>query len=138
MTNQDNPDDYGEFDAVMSAFDNQVHWFEHGYHATFRFWKTPTQQEGKHPYRYELVLHDPGGVRIMGYDNAHPIKWKSGVFTKHSENPDHFHRTKSDAGRPYEFVSLTKLLDDFYTRVEQTLRELGIPADITATTNMKG
>ncbi len=45
-----------------------------------------------------------------------------------SENPDHYHRDKSDKGRPYEFVSLTQLLEDFYQRAEATLAELNISA----------
>ncbi len=60
---------YGVFEALVEAFDGQTHWFDQGYHASFRFWLAKTDRG--HPYRYELVLHDPEGKRIMGYDNAH-------------------------------------------------------------------
>ena len=134
MTARDGQEAYGEFEAIVDAYDGQTHWFDQGYHATFRFWRVSKPKEESHPYRYELVLHDPGGRRIMGYDNAHPVKWKSGEFTKHSEYPDHYHRTKSDKGQPYRFVSLTQLFEDFYERVEKALLELNIPTDIKRTT----
>ena len=134
MTARDERDAYGEFDAMVDAYDGQTHWFDQGYHATFRFWRASKPREGDHAYRYELVLHDPEGKRIMGYDNAHPVKWGSGKFTKHGEHPDHFDRTQSDKGRPYKFVSLTQLFDDFYARVEKALKELNLPSDITRAT----
>jgi len=117
---------YGEFEALVEAFDGQTHWFDQGYHATFRFWLAKSKVQRTHPYRYELVLHDPNGNRIMGYDNAHPVRWKSGQFTQQSKSPDHFHRDRSDKGRPYVFVSLTQLLEDFYQRAEKILTALNV------------
>lgn len=134
MTASDEQEAYGEFDAMVDAYDGQTHWFEQGYHATFRFWRTSKPKRGDHPYRYELVLHNPEGRRIMGYDNAHPVKWTSGEFTKHGENADHYHRTKSDKGQPYRFVSLAQLFEDFYERAEKALGELNVPINITHTT----
>ena len=127
---------YGEFAALVEAYDGLTYWFERGYGATFRFWLAEgiEKEKGRHPYRYELVLHDPGNKRILGYDNAHPIKWKSGKFKHRSENPDHYHRDRSDTGRPYEFMSLTKLLSDFFSRTTQVLQQLNVSSDITEIT----
>lgn len=87
---------YGEFAAIVEAYDGQTHWFDQGYHATFRFWLADGGTDGVHLYRYELVLHEPNGERIMGYDNAHPLTWKAGKFKRHSKNADHYHRDKTD------------------------------------------
>ena len=76
--------------------DGYTFWFEQGYSATFRFCPATEVGENEHPYRYEFVLHDPNNERILGYDNAHPVNWKTGMFKHRSEFPDHFHRTKSD------------------------------------------
>ena len=123
---------FGEFSALVEAFDGQTHWFEKGFHATFRFWIGKPGAKRAHPYRYELVLHDPQGRRILGYDNAHPVKWKSGQFMQRDQHPDHFHRDRSDKGRPYAFVSLTQLLEDFYEKTEQALAEFQVSANILA------
>ena len=56
------------------------------------------------------------------------------VSSRNGDNADHYHRTKSDQGRPYKFVSLTQLFEDFYRRVEKALGELNVPTDITHTT----
>lgn len=126
--------DYGKFKSLVDAYDGYTFWFEQGYSATFRFWLADAPNEGQHPYRYELVLHGPQNDRMMGYDNAHPVKWKSGMFRHRSENPDHYHRTGSDPGRPYEFVSITQVLKDFFNKTESTLENLGISNTILEVT----
>lgn len=128
-------EDYGEFDALVESYDGYTFWFEHGYYATFRFWRASLPAKSAiHPYRYELVLHEPSGVRIMGFDNAHPIHWKSGKFTQRSHNADHWHRDRSDKGRPYAFVSISQLLEDFLQQVEKTLANINVPLGITGVT----
>ena len=122
--------------ALVEAYNGLTYWFDQGYSATFRFWLADGIEtvKARHPYRYELVLHDPGNKRIVGYDNAHPIKWRSGKFKHRSEHPDHFHRDRSDTGRPYKFVSLTKVLSDFFGTTTQVLQELNVASDITEIT----
>jgi len=128
-------EDFGEFDALVESYDGYTYWFEHGYHATFRFWRSGSQTgSAHHPYRYELVLHEPSGVRIMGFDNAHPIRWKSGKFNQRIDHSDHWHRDRSDKGRPYAFVSMSQLLEDFFQQVEKKLSIVNVSVDITGVT----
>src|SRR5436853_249034 len=81
----------------------------------------------KHGIAYSLTLHDPDGDRILGFDNAHPVAHSGGRFVKTPEEADHWHRTATDGGRPYRFVSVERLLEDFFTEVERTLEELSVP-----------
>jgi hypothetical protein len=81
-----------------------------------------------------LVLHEPSGKRIMGFDNAHPIRWKSGKFTQRSRNADHWHRDRSDKGRPYDFVSIGQLLEDFFHQVELSLANMNVSSGMTGVT----
>lgn len=128
-------EDFGEFDALVESYDGYTFWFENGYYATFRFWRASLPSKAAiHPYRYELVLHEPSGVRIMGFDNAHPIRWRSGEFTKRSRNADHWHRDRSDKGRPYAFVSIGQLLEDFLQQVERSLFNINVSFSITEMT----
>lgn len=132
-------EDLGEFDALVESYDGYTFWFEHGYHATFRFWQAtlPAPSAG-HAYRYELVLHEPSGLRIMGFDNAHPIHWKSGKFTQRGRHADHWHRNRSDEGRPYNFISIGQLLEDFFHQVEVSLTNINVsPSTTEATTTRK-
>ena len=133
-----NDEDYGEFDALVESYDGYTFWFEHGYHATFRFWRAALPaRSAVHPYRYELVLHEPSGVRIMGFDNAHPIHWKSGKFTQRSPHADHWHRDRSDQGRPYAFVSISQLLEDFFQQVEVSLANNNVSPSMMAVTSTR-
>lgn len=128
-------EDFGEFDALVESYDGYTFWFERGYHATFRFWRAALpSRSAVHPFRYELVLHEPSGVRIMGFDNAHPIHWKSGKFTQRSRYPDHWHRDRSDKGRPYAFISISQLLEDFFKQVEISLSTANVSPDMIEVT----
>lgn len=80
-----------------------------------------------HGIQYALTLHAPGGRRIMGYDNAHAPKLRSGP-SRRSVTPlafDHVHRE----GRvfAYEFQSPGDLLEDFWSDVDAILKEEGVP-----------
>ena len=131
-------EDFGEFDALVASYDGYTYWFDHGYHASFRFWRVKLpSKSAMHPYRYELVLHEPSGERIMGFDNAHPIRWKSGKFNQRSRNADHWHRDRSDRGRPYDFVSISQLLEDFFQQVERDLTSLNVPSSMTGVTSTR-
>jgi hypothetical protein len=43
---------------------------------------------------------------------------------------DHWHRTATDEGRPYDFVSVEKLLEDFFREAERILNEQGVAFEI--------
>ena len=60
---------------------------------------------------YSLTLHHRDGSRLLGFDNAHPVR-KGRPF-------DHWHRDPHDAGRGYEFDMPERLLADFWQQVDR-------------------
>ncbi len=78
-----------------------------------------------HGLDYSLTLHGPDGERLVGFDNAHPVKIRSGPGKKGGGLAfDHKHRLK--AVREYEYQDAAALLADFWTTVEEVLRERGV------------
>lgn len=74
-----------------------------------------------HGLDYSLSLHGPGGERLVGFDNAHPVRAGSGPGGKSGRAFDHKHRLKTV--RPYEYQDVAALLADFWTTVEKLLRQ---------------
>jgi len=60
----------------------------------------------------------------MGFDNAHPVRRRSGPGGKPGVMFDHKHGLK--AVRPYAYKDAATLLADFWTAVDAVLREKGI------------
>ena len=77
-----------------------------------------------HGLDYSLTLHGPDGERLVGFDNAHPIRARSGPGGKAGVAFDHKHRLRTL--RPYEYHDAAALLADFWAVVEEVLRERGI------------
>ena len=72
-----------------------------------KMWQLPEMTEDKpHGYKYSLV-YITDGVRVLGYDNA-------------EGRGDHRHIR--EVTRPYKFISLRKLAQDFYRDVERYKR----------------
>lgn len=90
------------------------------------------ERSGKVPHgiAYSLTFHDQEGTRLIGFDNAHPIPHTGGRYVKPRVEADHWHRTINDEGRPYTFVSVAQLLEDFFTGVERICGAQGISADV--------
>ena len=83
----------------------------------------PTK-ECPHGIKYCLTLHDSSGERILGFDNAHPIKTqKRGRFIGRKMVYDHKHTHQADKGVPYTFESAEQLLNDFFTEVDKKLNK---------------
>ena len=84
------------------------------------------EPDGNKPYGidYSLTLHNPSGDRILGYDNAHPVKAGSSPGARKKRKPDHKHAGKSIRG--YSYKDAGTLLEDFWTDVERILKEEGI------------
>ena len=74
-----------------------------------------------HGVRYSLILHNPRGLRILGYDNAHAVKKRSG-FSGRKLAYDHKHRNAKDSGIHYEFRDAHQLLSDFFADVDRVLK----------------
>ena len=83
----------------------------------------PTR-ECPHGIKYSLTLHDNSGERVLGFDNAHPIKTrKHGRYIARKIVYDHKHTNSSDKGTPYTFESAGQLLEDFFDEVDKMLSE---------------
>jgi hypothetical protein len=61
---------------------------------------------------------------LVGFDNAHPVRGRSGPGGKRGSTFDHKHQLKTV--RPYEYKDAASLLADFWSAVDVVLREKGI------------
>ena len=98
---------------------------ENGYQVKIDAWEVDTSRDIPHGVRYSLSLHDQGGKRILGYDNAHAVKPPKKFKYAGQRLPfDHKHRHCADKGTPYQFASAYQLLADFFREVDPVLQEV--------------
>ncbi len=81
--------------------------------------RVPASTGKPHGLDYSLTLHGPGGERLVGFDNAHPVARR-----KRGEPQDHRHRLR--AIKAYDYRDAATLLEDFWTTVDAVLREKGV------------
>lgn len=76
------------------------------------WWKVDVWMSKEAPggIRYALSLHNPLGIRVLGYDNDH---------LRH-------HRHPPEKGRPYAFTTCEKLIVDFFEDVDRHLCREGV------------
>ena len=74
-----------------------------------------------HGIKYSLTLHDESGERVLGFDNAHPVKEGSGPGAQTRVEYDHKH--KGQRVRFYAYTDAAALLNDFWQEVELILQE---------------
>lgn len=74
-----------------------------------------------HGIKYSLTLHDENGERLLGFDNAHPIKEGNSPGAQIRIEYDHKHR--NERVRFYLFTDAATLLADFWKEVELILQE---------------
>ena len=72
--------------------------------------RVPASAARPHGLDYSLTPHGPDGERLVGFDNAHPVRTGSGPARKAGPTLDHKHRFK--ALRPYECQDAAGLLAD--------------------------
>jgi Family of unknown function (DUF6516) len=94
---------------------------EDGYWVKIEAWQVEVTTAIPHGVRYSLTLHDPQGLRIMGYDNAHALKTRSG-YAGRKLPYDHKHRSSHDQGVHYAFKDAYQLLGDFFLDVDRALK----------------
>jgi hypothetical protein len=116
----------------LLAFDGRTHWYEGGYHIRFEIKRIKKTKAQPHGLNYSFTLHDPDGMRLVGFDNAHPVRPRGSRFRRKPEAADHWHRTENDEGRPYEFKDAATLIEDFMNEAARALTERGIPLDVVA------
>lgn len=90
-----------------------------GHWVKFVVTQVPASPEKPHGLDYALTLHGPDGLRLAGFDNAHPVGGR-----RRGGPQDHRHRLRTV--RPYEYQDAATLLADFWTLVDAVLRERGV------------
>ena len=83
----------------------------------------PTKEK-PHGVDYSLTLHGPDGERLVGFDNAHPVRRGAGPGARPGGPYDHKHRLRTV--RPYEYQDAATLLGDFWDEVYAVLKERGV------------
>lgn len=90
----------------------------------FEIRKIVPNKERPHGVRYSLTLHDRNNDRLLGFDNSHVIEFGGKNQVAPKKSYDHWHRDSSDKGRPYNYVSAGKLIEDFWIEVDKKLEIL--------------
>jgi len=80
--------------------------------------------ERPHGLEYSLTLHDSSGRRLVGFDNAHPVRAARGPGGRGKGPHDHKHRLKTT--RMYQYQDGATLLADFWREVDSVLKEKGV------------
>jgi hypothetical protein len=111
----------------LLAFNGRVHCYAGGYWLKFEIAEVKASAERPHGLDYSFTLHGPDNRRLIGFDNAHGVPSTGSRFKKQPKAMDHWHRTETDAGRPYAFKDAETLINDFFDEVERVLQERGIP-----------
>ena len=65
-------------------------------------------------------------ARASWASTMHRVARRGSRFKQRSEASDHWHRTETDPGRPYEFKDAETLLRDFFREVQRVLTKRGI------------
>ena len=116
----------------LLAFDGRIHHLEEDYWIKFEIKRVGLSKERPHGLSYSFTLHAPSGKRLIGFDNAHGVAATGSRYKTRPRTRDHWHRTENDAGRPYPFVNVETLLDDFFSEVERVLQERGVGTTVIA------
>ena len=111
--------------SVLLDLDETTIGVGNRYWVRMKAWVIEPDEMRPHGVRYELSLHDASNRRIIGFDNAHPVKHPGGRFVKQPRTYDHLHRGPTDAGVPYSYTTAGKLVGDFWKAVFEALEELG-------------
>jgi hypothetical protein len=114
----------------LLAFDGRIHHLEDGYWIKFEIERVKATKERPHGLSYSFTLHAPDGTRLVGFDNAHGAPAKGSRFKPKPPASDHWHRTESDPGRPYEYKGAETLIDNFFDEMERVLKERGVDTTV--------
>lgn len=111
--------------AVLLDLDGQIIEQEAGYWIKIEARLVEASEAVPHRIRYSLTLHDLHGTRVLGYDNAHPVKRpKKFKYAGQRRAYDHRLRAAKDKGVFYSFQSPQQLLEDFFADVARVLKEI--------------
>lgn len=115
------PDRDPGLDTLLDLHGQTLFVDEAGYWVKFIVVRCAVTSERPHGLRYSLTLHAPDGTRVVGFDNAHPVRERRGPGTRRRRQSDHWHRFRSIGS--YDYKDAATLLGDFWTEVDGVLRE---------------
>lgn len=118
-----------ELEALL-ALDGSSFEFAEGYLIEFKAERTDATAQRPHGISYALVLREKGKDPLIRFDNSHAVQRPGGRYVRRSRAHDHWHRGERDRGRPYDFTTASKLLEDFWHEVKRALDKRGIPNDL--------
>ena len=106
---------------TLLLLDGETFVVEGNFWVKFEVKRVPAIAEKPHGLDYSLTLHGGDGVRLLGFDNAHPIREGAGPGARTRIEYDHKHR--GERVRFYDYKDSMSLLADFWTEVEAILKE---------------
>jgi hypothetical protein len=95
-----------------------------GYWVKFEVRRVEVTTEKPHGLDYSLTLHARNNERLVGFDNAHPVRQSAGPGGKAKAAYDHKHRLRTV--RLYPYRDAAALLADFWAEVDAVLKEKGV------------
>lgn len=114
--------DYG-LDTLLDLHGQTLFLDDIGHWVKFVVVRTDVTRERPHGLSYSLTLHAPDGTRLVGFDNAHPVRERTGPGTRKRGESDHRHRLR--ASRAYNYKDAATLLEDFWDEVDRILNDRG-------------
>lgn len=117
------PDRDPGLDTLLDLHGETLFVDDTGHWVKFVVVRTGVTPERPHGLRYSLTLHAPDGTRLVGFDNAHPVRDRLGPGSRRRAERDHRHRLRKI--RPYDYKDAATLLEDFWKEVDQVLGEGG-------------
>ena len=111
-------------DTLLDLHGQTLFVDEIGHWMKFVVLQTEVTPERPHGLSYSLTLDAPDGARLVGFDNAHPVRERRGPGTRRRGERDHRHHLRTI--RPYEYRDAATLLEDFWKEVDRILKDKGI------------
>jgi hypothetical protein len=106
---------------TLLLLDGETFVVEGPFWVHFQIKQVPPSPQKPHGLDYSLTLHDGDFQRILGFDNAHPIREGTGPGARTRIEYDHKH--KGERIRFYEYQDAATLLSDFWEEVDLILKE---------------
>ena len=118
------PDRDPGLDTLLDLHGQTLFVDELGHWVKFIVLRTEVTTERPHGLSYSLTLHAPDGKRLVGFDNAHPVRERRGPGTRRRTESDHRHRLRSIW--LYDYTDAATLVEDFWKEVDAVLRARGV------------
>ena len=85
--------------------------------------RTDVTAEHRLGLSYPLTPHAPDGTRLVGFDNAHPVRERRDPGSRRRGEADHWHRMRMV--ETYQYKDASTLFEDFWRQVTKVLRQRG-------------